>query len=205
VAGSLGGGWLKRRRFVKELEHHLEDSVAELREAGMPEDAAVRDAMSRLGGVETIVDAARATRCARSMSWRTVGRVPIAWIAVGAMSIVTFAAAELPQASGAKVPGPPLTHATRVVHAPWTGREAKSTRADERCRGERERFPARADRGADHGQGGVDGRRRRAEPRSCAPTPDPVIQGAKRPKVPVRLALPGHKRLGDAYVPEVGG
>lgn len=135
VAGSLGGGWLERRRFVRELEHHLEDSVAELREAGVPVDAAVRDAMSRLGGVDAIVDAARATRSTRSMSWRRAGRVPIAWIAVGAMSIVTFAAAELPQASGAKVPSPQLAPATHVVQGrattarhenTWTRHQAKS-------------------------------------------------------------------------------
>jgi hypothetical protein len=127
VAASLGGRWLERRRLVKELEHHLEDSVAELAEAGVPHDAAVRDAMSRLGGVDAIVDAARATRRRRSMSWRRVGRVPIAWIAVGAMSIVTFAAAELPQASGAKVPAPALTPAIHAELKPVkTAREEQS-------------------------------------------------------------------------------
>jgi hypothetical protein len=88
--------------------------VADLTESGVPHDTAVRDAISRLGDVDAIVDAVQATRANRSMSWRRIGRVPIAWIAVGAMSIVTFAAAELPQASGAKVPGPihaPATHA----------------------------------------------------------------------------------------------
>jgi uncharacterized protein YjiS (DUF1127 family) len=114
LAGSLGGGWLERRRFVRELGQHLEDCVAELSEAGVPEDAAVRDAMARLGDVDAIVEAVRATRSNRSLSWRRVGRVPVAWIAVGAMSIVTFAAAELPQASGAKVPGPQLAPATHA-------------------------------------------------------------------------------------------
>jgi hypothetical protein len=104
VAGSLGGGWLERRRFVKELEHHLEDCVADLRRAGVPEDAACRDAIARLGDVDAIVGAVRATRSARSLSWRRLARVHLAWIAVGAMSIVTVGAAELPQASGAKVP-----------------------------------------------------------------------------------------------------
>jgi hypothetical protein len=118
VAGSLSGGWLERRRFVRELEHHLEDSVTELRKAGVPEDAAVRDAMSRLGGVDAIVDAARAARSTRATSWRRAGRVPIAWIAVGAMSIVTFAAAELPQASGAKVPSRQPAPEPHVVRAP---------------------------------------------------------------------------------------
>ncbi len=104
LASSLGGGWLERRRLIRELEHHLEDSVADLRDAGVPEDAAVRDAMARLGDVDAIVGAVRASRATRSLSWRRVTRVPVAWIAVGAMSIVTLAAAELPQASGAKVP-----------------------------------------------------------------------------------------------------
>ena len=79
--------------------------MADLRQAGVPEDAAVRDAIARLGDVDTIVSAARATRSPRRLSWPSVTRVPIAWIAVGAMSIVTLAAAELPQASGAKVSG----------------------------------------------------------------------------------------------------
>jgi len=114
VAGALGGGWLERRRLLAELEHHLEDSIAELREAGVAEDEAVRDAMARLGDADTIVGAARAARPTRSLSWRRVGRVPIAWIAVGAMSIVTLAAAELPQASGAKVPGPQPALTTHV-------------------------------------------------------------------------------------------
>jgi hypothetical protein len=113
VAGSMGGGRLERRRLVRELEHHLEDCVADLEGAGVPEDAAVRAAIARLGDVDAIVGAVRATRSTRSPSWRSVKRVPLAWIAVGAMSIVTLAAAELPQASGAKVPGirvAPVTH-----------------------------------------------------------------------------------------------
>jgi hypothetical protein len=103
LADSLGGGWLQRRRFLRELEHHLEDCVADLRQAGVPKEAAVRDALARLGDVDTIVSAARATRSTRRLSWQNVARVPIAWIAVGAMSIVTLAAVELPQASAAKV------------------------------------------------------------------------------------------------------
>ena len=114
LAGSLGGGWLERRRFVRELEHHLDDCVADLTQAGVPEEAALRDAMARLGDVDTIVGAVRATRFTRSLPWRRVTRVPIAWIAIGAMSIVTLAAAELPQASGAKVPG---FHVTPATHA----------------------------------------------------------------------------------------
>lgn len=109
---SLGGGWWERRRIVRELEHHLEDCVADLKQTGMPEDAAVHDAMTRLGDVDAIVGAVRATRSRRRVSWQSVTRVPIAWIAVGAMSIVTLAAAELPQVSGAQ--------ATRLEPAPPT-------------------------------------------------------------------------------------
>jgi hypothetical protein len=114
LAGSLGGGWLQRRRLVSELEHHLEDCVADLKQAGVAEDAAIRDAIARLGDVDAIVGAVRASRSTRSPFWRSVARVPIAWIAVGAMSIVTLAAAELPQASGAKVPAFHVAPATHV-------------------------------------------------------------------------------------------
>jgi hypothetical protein len=119
---------LERRRFVRELEHHLEDCVADLKQAGVPEDEAVRDAMARLGDVDAIVGAVRATRSTRSLSWQSVTRVPIAWIAVGAMSIVTLAAAELPQASAAKVPG---FHVARATHA---GAERANSRPHEQSR-----------------------------------------------------------------------
>jgi hypothetical protein len=125
VAGSLTGGWWERRRLVKELEHHLEDCVAELEGAGVPEEVAVHDAIARLGDVEAIVAAARATHSTRSLPWRRAKRVSLAWIAVGAMSIVTLAAAELPQASGAKVPGfhvAPAPHVKRHVQSPRTCR-----------------------------------------------------------------------------------
>ena len=87
--------------------------MADLKQAGVAEDAAIRDAIARLGAVDAIVGAVRATRSTRAPVWRSVARVPIAWIAVGAMSIVTLAAVELPQASGAKVPAfhvAPTTH-----------------------------------------------------------------------------------------------
>lgn len=121
LTDSLGGGWWERRRVLRELEHHLEDCVADLREAGVPEDAAVRDAIARLGDVDTIVSAVRATRPTRRLSRPNLTRVAIAWIAVGAMSIVTFAAVELPQASGAKairLQVAPSTH-VGVGHANW--------------------------------------------------------------------------------------
>jgi hypothetical protein len=102
LTASLGGGWLERHRVLSELEHHLEDCVADLKQAGVPEEKAVRDAIERLGDVDTIVSAVRATRSTRRLSRPTVTRVGLAWIAVGAMSIATFAGVELPQASGAK-------------------------------------------------------------------------------------------------------
>jgi hypothetical protein len=77
--------------------------VADLRQAGVPEEAAVRDAIARLGDADTIARAVRVTRPPRRVSWQSLTRVAIAWIAVGAMSIVTLAAIELPQASSAKV------------------------------------------------------------------------------------------------------
>jgi hypothetical protein len=104
LADSIGGGWLERRRFVREIEHHLDDSVAELTRDGLPEDEAVSDALARLGDVDAITGAFRVSRATRRRSWPRAVRVPVAWLAVGAMSIVTLAAAELPQASGAKVP-----------------------------------------------------------------------------------------------------
>jgi hypothetical protein len=102
LTASLGGGWLERRRVLSELEHHLEDCVADLKQAGVPEETAVGDAIARLGDVDTIVSAVRATRSTRRLSRPAVTRVGLAWIAVGAMSIATFAGVELPQASGAK-------------------------------------------------------------------------------------------------------
>jgi hypothetical protein len=129
VTESLGGGWLERRRVVSELEHHLEDCVADLREAGVPEEAAVRDAMARLGDVDTIVTAVRATRSTRRLSWPGITRVAIAWIAVGAMSIVTLAAVELPQASGAKVTGVPAAASTHVAAGDAISRRHEHSRA----------------------------------------------------------------------------
>jgi hypothetical protein len=105
---------LERRRLVRELEQHLEDCVADHEQAGVPEDAAVHDAIRQLGDVDTIVSAVRAARPTRRLSWQRVTRVPIAWIAVGAMSIVTLAAAELPQASGAKATMLQVAPATHV-------------------------------------------------------------------------------------------
>ena len=76
--------------------------MADLTQAGKPEEEAVREAIVRLGQVETIVSAVRSTSSPHRLSWHGVTRVATAWLAVGAMSIVTFAAVELPDASGAK-------------------------------------------------------------------------------------------------------
>jgi hypothetical protein len=43
--------------LVRELEHHLEDCVADLEGTGVPEDAAVHAAIARLGDVDAIVGA----------------------------------------------------------------------------------------------------------------------------------------------------
>jgi hypothetical protein len=93
----------------------------------VPEDEALGDAMVRLGEVDEIVGAFQAARSTRSRSWRGVARVPVAWIAVGAMSIVTLVAAELPQASGAKVQGPPGAPVTHVSVGQATGQRPDAT------------------------------------------------------------------------------
>lgn len=138
LTASLDGGWLERRRVLSELEHHLEDCVADLKQAGVPEETAVGDAIARLGDVDTIVSAVRATRSTRRrLSRPAVTRVGLAWIAVGAMSIATFAGVELPQASGAKaikLQVAPSTHVGVGQTSRWrlehsrTGHQAKRRR-----------------------------------------------------------------------------
>lgn len=93
---------LTRRRLLRELAQHLEDSAADLQAAGLSPDAALREALTRLGDAEAIASFSRSVS-ARGRWDRTVGRLRSpAWVAVGAMSLVTAWAAELPQASGAK-------------------------------------------------------------------------------------------------------
>lgn len=108
----LPGGPLVRRRVLAEVTAHLEDILAELEAAGVAEDEAVPEALRRLGEVGTIATAFRQTQSSRRRSSRL--RSP-AWIAVGAMSLVTAWAAEIPQASGAKATTQPLgsTHSRR--------------------------------------------------------------------------------------------
>lgn len=93
----------------------------------MPEDQAAADALARLGEVDAIARAFQATRSTRPRSWREVARVPVAWIAVGAMSVVTLVAAELPQASGAKVPEFPVAPVTHVRAGQATGQRPHPT------------------------------------------------------------------------------
>lgn len=97
-------GPLKRRRVLREITAHLDDSVAELKASGMADPAAIQEALRRLGDVGTITSAFRRVRPERAR-WVRRLRSP-AWVAVGAMSLVTAWAAELPQASGAKATTP---------------------------------------------------------------------------------------------------
>jgi hypothetical protein len=93
---------LTRRRLLVELAAHLEDSAADLRADGCSADEAAGEAARRLGEPELV---AASFRSLRSDGWRKLParrlRSP-AWIAAGAMSVVTAWAAEVPQASGAK-------------------------------------------------------------------------------------------------------
>jgi hypothetical protein len=89
---------LARGRVVREIAAHVDDTVAELEAGGLDAAAAVEEALRRVGDVRTITTAFRQMRPVRQ---RRRLRSP-AWVAVGAMSLVTAWAAELPPASGAK-------------------------------------------------------------------------------------------------------
>jgi hypothetical protein len=95
-------GPLKRRRVVREITAHLDDMVTDLEARGMPEAEAVEEALRRLGDVFTITSAFREVGAERRLWSETRWLRSPAWIAVGAMSLVTAWAAELPQASRAK-------------------------------------------------------------------------------------------------------
>jgi hypothetical protein len=116
----LRGGPRARRRVVREVTAHLDDLVCELEGRGMARPAAVREALRRLGDAGTIAGAFREARPERE---RLAGlrrlRSP-AWVAVGAMSLVTAWAAELPPASGAKAATPALP-AIHAAHHPRVG------------------------------------------------------------------------------------
>ena len=95
---------LERRRIVKELAAHLDDAVGEFRALGLSAGAALEQALRRLGDPAAIAAAFSAARV-RRRAWSSGKRLRSpAWIAVGAMSLVTAWAAELPQSSGAKPP-----------------------------------------------------------------------------------------------------
>lgn len=113
----LRGGPLLRRRFLREIAAHLDDTVAELEAHGRSERAAVEEALGRLGDVSTITNAFREVRPNRRRRSRMRSLRSPAWIAVAAMSLVTAWAAELPQASGAKATTRALgsTHPRQLV------------------------------------------------------------------------------------------
>ncbi len=119
---------LARRRLLTELGQHLDDSAAELRAAGLPPDEALREALRRLGDVETIATSSRFAGGRRGWD-KTVGRLRSpAWVAVGAMSLVTAWAAELPQASGAKATTSPA-HVRHVARHSGTKPSKRSPSA----------------------------------------------------------------------------
>lgn len=98
----LHGGPLTRRRLLAEITAHLDDTVVELEARGWPEPVAVQEAVRRMGDVGTIAVAFRDVPASRPRTSRARWLRSPAWIAVGAMSLATAWAAELPQASGAK-------------------------------------------------------------------------------------------------------
>jgi len=108
----LRRGPLTRRRAVREITAHLDDAVNELMATGMTETAALAEALRRLGDVGTITSAFHELRPQRGRRWGVRGLRSPAWVAVGAMSLVTALAAELPQTSGAraKTPVPAAVH-----------------------------------------------------------------------------------------------
>jgi hypothetical protein len=110
----LRRGPLTRRRAVREITAHLDDAVSELTASGMTETAALAEALRRLGDVGTITSAFHELRPQRRRRWGVRRLRSPAWVAVGAMSLVTALAAELPQASGAraKTPAPAAVHSS---------------------------------------------------------------------------------------------
>jgi hypothetical protein len=126
LKGELRCGPLRRRRVLAEIAAHLDDTVSDLEADGLDRAAAVTEALRRLGDVGTITAAFRATRRRGARRPRVRLRSP-AWVAVGAMSLVTAWAAELPQASRAKATTPaPATipvrpHARPAAHEPERG------------------------------------------------------------------------------------
>lgn len=137
----LRGGPLRRRRVVREIAAHLDDTVRELEARGMAEPAAVDEALRRLGDVGAITSAFHAVRPDRGRLSRVRRLRSPAWLAVGAMSLVTAWAAELPQASGASATmlAHPAVHARHLVGA----RDRQHHRGDDRRVSIRPVHPAR--------------------------------------------------------------
>jgi hypothetical protein len=104
LASDLPGHRLARRRILREIEHHLDDCVADLRASGMTEAAAVSDAVARMGRPEMIGAAFRTVRPNRRLSWRSAAVMSPAWLIAGVLSIAVAWAAESPPTSGAKTP-----------------------------------------------------------------------------------------------------
>ena len=101
LKAELGCSALTRRRVLREIAEHVDDLVAELHAAGVPEGAAVQEALRRMGDPGTIARAFSEPRSDRRRFSRLRSLRSPAWIAVAALSLVTAWAAELPQASGA--------------------------------------------------------------------------------------------------------
>ena len=126
---------LTRRRLVNELSQHLDDSAADLQQAGLEPDQALREAVRRLGDVEAIAGSVRSVGPAGRWGRRARRLRSPAWVAAGAMSLVTAWAAELPPASGAKATTSALPRTTKHVgrfsHPPSdrTGHARGSTRS----------------------------------------------------------------------------
>jgi hypothetical protein len=124
----LRGGPRRRRRVVREVTAHLDDLVRELEAGGMSRPVAVREALRRLGDVGTIAAAFREARPERER-WAGLRRLRSpAWVAVGAMSLVTAWAAELPPASGAKARTPALPAMHSAHHAGAVVRDVRRGR-----------------------------------------------------------------------------
>ena len=126
----LRGGPLARRRVLREITAHLDDTVAEMEACGVDADAAVEEALRRLGDVGTITTAFREVRPQRRRWSRARSLRSPAWIAVGAMSLVTAWAADLPQASGAKASPRALggTHSRHLARADRTAQRPRDDR-----------------------------------------------------------------------------
>jgi hypothetical protein len=101
-----------------------------LKACGMVEPAAVQEALRRLGDVGTITSAFRKVRPERA-GWVRRVRSP-AWVAVGAMSLVTAWAAELPQASGAKATTP-TAHSRHLARPGYLARPGHLARPGDRA------------------------------------------------------------------------